>query len=91
MKIYKYTLNPRAIDVPQTVELPAGAKVISAGVQRGEMVLWAEVSVDARPMKRSFYIAFTGSDAPSGAGFICTLQAEGLVFHIYEVQITKAN
>jgi hypothetical protein len=91
MKIYKYDLDPNKIDTPQVVEMPEGARVLSAGIQgraggQAAVCVWAEVDPDAEMTNKPFCIAFTGSDTPAGPTWrhLSTLQAGGYVLHIYE-------
>lgn len=85
--IYKYQLG--VTDV-QTVELPAGAKVLSVGTQRESIFAWALVNTDRDTEPRTFVIKGTGHPIESGelddTRFIGTVMLSGgaLVFHIFE-------
>lgn len=93
--IYKYVLNPREIDCDQIVQMPRGTKVLAAAVQgftacddyphEPVLVIWAEVDPDQPLEERAFWLAFTGSQEPSGAewNYVNTFQVQSLVIHVY--------
>lgn len=84
--IYKYCLDPI---VEQTIDLPIGAEIISAQVQRGitgeNICVWAIVDTKAKKKPFKFYIAGTGHEPPTNKKFIGTVQMMGgsLVLHIF--------
>ena len=85
--IYKYKL---ANVYDQFVELPRGAEVLSAQVQRDEIRLWALVDSGAtKTDRRAFRIHGTGHSIPDveRLSFIDTVQLSGgaLIFHVFEV------
>lgn len=89
-RILKYTLNTKN----ETVEMPLGAKIISAGVQgtgpNTKIVLWAEVTDGDQVGTRDVVAMPTGLDTFNYYAeyrFIDTVQLveQGLVFHIYEL------
>ena len=87
LTIYKYEL-PSEDNV--WIDLPEGAKVLSAQVQQGSPCLWALVSPDAPLVNRHFRISGTGHpihEHPANLHFIDTFQIMGgdLIFHLFEV------
>lgn len=85
-KIWKFTL-PMA-DYP-VVSMPKGARVLSVGVQRGDVQVWALVDPEAPMEDRRFKVAGTGHYLVGGVEnmrFIGTVHmASGqLVWHIFE-------
>ena len=71
MKIYKYPLEKKRY---QTIELPAGAKVLRVdqqvdrnifGCERedGPLVLWAYVNPESKPKTREVWCLTTGEEA----------------------------
>ena len=73
----------------QTVRMPFGATVLSAQIQRDRICLWATVDTDMHLQPRRFAIFGTGHDLPKPIAatfnFIDTIQANGLVFHVFEL------
>lgn len=75
------------------IEMPKGARVISAGVQGDEIVVWAECLPGAEREERVFAAVNTGDPLPLEAGsraFIGTVQVAprqgpAIVWHIYEL------
>lgn len=69
--IYKY---PLVITDQQTVVMPKSARLLSAAVVRGEVVVYAMVDTDQPGDPRTFWIIGTGHDVP---------------YHLYAEAITK--
>lgn len=85
--VYKYPLDSYGAT---SVELPAGAVILSVQPQRGAPCLWALVDPAAPTESRELYVAGTGHDLPGAAGdwrFVGTFQTGGemFVFHVFEV------
>lgn len=81
--IYKYTLP--VTDIARA-DMPAGAKVLTVQVQRGEVCIWALVDPSNREETRRFRIAGTGHPIDDDVGsFIGTVQLGALVFHIFNL------
>jgi hypothetical protein len=87
--IFKYEIEARD---HQSVEMPAGAQILSVQVQRDVPCIWAIVD-PANPVEsRSFEVFGTGHPFPacigSGREYIGTFQllAGSLVFHLFEVR-----
>jgi hypothetical protein len=84
--IYKYPLE--LVDL-QTLELPAGAELLTVQMQDGRPCLWAEVATSAPARPRTIAIYGTGNPIPGDAEieYIGTFQMHGgaLVFHAFEV------
>lgn len=84
--IYKYELRPGTT----RIDLPSGAKVLTAASQQGKVFVWAEVLPTAETETRLFQVFATGQEIPQGMGiareYIGTVHMEfmGLVFHVYE-------
>lgn len=85
MTIHKYELSPTL-----TKFLPRGARVISVGVQRGRICLWAVVDPKEPLERRDFHIFGTGFTMPAHIAengyFIGTVMMDGdtYVFHVFE-------
>ena len=76
--------------VSTVIEMPLGARVLTAQVQHGDVVLWASFQVEYAGKKRTrtFVARPTGSEFSVGnEAYIATVQAAGgdLVWHIFEV------
>lgn len=72
----------------QTVEMPAGARILSLQTQRGALCLWAVVDPSMTPEVRRFATYYTGDPLPDDPGdFVGTFQLDGgsLVFHVFEL------
>jgi hypothetical protein len=78
--VYKYKIGTGEL------QLPRGAKVLTAGIQGEDIFIWAEVDDSALPEHRSFYVYGTGHLIPDRACYIGTVfDWNGFVWHIYEV------
>jgi hypothetical protein len=84
--IYKYQLAN--VDF-QTVDMPSGAKILSAQIQSEQICLWALVDIERAPKRRAFQIHGTGHPVHNSEQltFIDTVQLAGggLIFHVFEV------
>lgn len=89
--IYKYELEPMN---PFVINLPKGAKVLTAGTQKdpmtqeGSIFIWAEVDVNNETEERFFETFGTGwpmhGSESANRRFISTVFMEDLVLHVYE-------
>lgn len=87
--VFKYPLEP--ID-SQILDLPVGAKILTAQLQYGQLCLWCEIDTTQPVFPRIFRIYGTGHaiilpDVGSGLKYIATAQDLNgvLVWHVYEV------
>lgn len=84
-QIWKYSL--RTID-RQTLQVPAGAKILTVQVQRGEPYLWALVDPAAdHPSNINIAVFGTGHNIPDDIGeYIGTFQLlnSELIFHVFK-------
>jgi hypothetical protein len=83
--IYKYVLCPHTY---QTVEMPVGAKILTAQLREGRIYVWAEVRADAPLQFRPFWICGTGENlyhmtAIQESVYVATVQQGEYVRHIY--------
>lgn len=86
MRIWKWKLA--ATDV-QTIEVPAGAKLLDVQAQGGLPNLWALCDENAPSTPRRIAIYGTGNPMPDEPGeYIATFQMHGgaLVFHAFELR-----
>lgn len=85
--IFKYQLN----DVTDTITMPEGAQVLSAGVNKGkdDVFIWCLVDTDNALVERKFATIGTGWDmsllANNDLVFIDTVFVDWMVFHVFEV------
>jgi hypothetical protein len=83
--IWKFRLLVRDYD---TIQMPAGANIISVDVQHGEVCLWAEVDPGAAPQPRHFALVPTGGQLPrrnlEHLGTVL-ISSGNFVLHIYEL------
>lgn len=81
-RIFKY---PIQITDRETIEMPGGAKILSAQVQGNTICLWAEVDTEMVPQPRTIAVYGTGNPMPEDPGlFIGTVQTPPFVWHVYE-------
>ncbi len=85
-KIYKYVLQ---IDDNQAIEMPEGATILTAQMQRGHLCLWAVVDIDPELPQKMRHIEIIGTgnlftEAPRR--YIATVQDGSLVWHVFERQ-----
>ncbi len=85
IRIFKYPLE---VGWRQRISMPVGAVILSCGVQREQICLWARVDTGAPSEERVFHIYGTGNmaDASVECAFIGTvsLQTGTLVLHVFE-------
>ena len=76
--IYKYPVGE--------IQIPLGAKILTAGAQNGDFYLWAEVDTDQVLEHRTFERFGTGWEMPNkNICYIATVFEDPFVWHIYEV------
>jgi hypothetical protein len=68
------------------VEMPDGAKVLTAAVQDQTVCIWALVDPDAPKVRRHFRVYGTGHKHPGDGRYISTVFMGPLVFHVFEHQ-----
>lgn len=86
--IHKFPLEAKK---SQTVEMPAGATILSVHEQNSQPTLWALVNTENEPAKRAIYIVTTDEDASPlfdqrFCRFVGTVLLHGgiLVVHVFE-------
>lgn len=92
MKIFKYPLY--CLSAPEMVELPKGAKVISANVQHSNIVFWALVEESSVRERRTFLLAMTGQEIDHKVIEVFntfTVEETGLVFTFMEINDRLKN
>lgn len=95
--IWKYVLDA---ELRQTISMPDGAEILSAGADGRDICLWVRVDDAAPETPRRFLVAGTGEQLPpeDGTTFIGTVQmpfiagknvvhlhSHPLVFHVFEI------
>lgn len=89
--VWKYELK---MAEEQSIEMPDGAKILSAQMQAGQLMLWALVDTEHAKAGRMIGILGTGQPAAHwmnwpNARFISTVQITGsisvLVLHVFEL------
>lgn len=86
-RIWKFPLR---ITDRQTVDMPAGAQVLTAQLQRGVLQMWALCDPAAEKTPRTFSVFGTGNPMPNNPGrYVSTFQLSGgeLVFHLFEASL----
>jgi len=87
-RIYKYKLTRSQMALP----IGPSAKVLTAGLQDDEIVIWAIVDPwekhDEHTGGRQFVVVNTGGDAHDDYRYINTLTtSNGIVWHVFEVGV----
>lgn len=91
-KIFKYKLPMEVRDGcvgwgPEVaIDLPAGARILTAQAQDNAPVIWAEVDPERPLERRRLFILNTGGEViPSAPYYIGTVQINSgmFIFHIY--------
>jgi len=84
--IWKFTVPlSNCVDI----EMPTGAEVISVGMQRGALCMWAKVDPDAPMIMREFMVEGTGQPPNrrlADAVHWGTTQDGSMVWHLFEVE-----
>jgi len=95
--IWKYVLDA---ELRQTISMPDGAEILSAGADGRDICLWVRVDDAAPETPRRFLVAATGEQLSpeDGTAFIGTVQmpfiagknvvhlhSHPLVFHVFEI------
>ena len=86
MRIWKFPLQVASL---QTIEMPAGARILSVQTQFGRPELWALCDETAPLSERRIAVYGTGQPMPNVYGkYVGTFQLDGghLVFHAFEPQ-----
>jgi len=82
-KIYKYRLEG-ILDI-QIIRMPESAHILTVQIQNNKITLWATVNPDNLMTDRKFVVVGTGGEFnDDDASYIGTVQAMGLVWHIFE-------
>lgn len=78
---------PLVIDAVQTIEMPAGAEILSVLEQDGRICVWALVTPGAAPLSRRFEMFWTGDAVPNFARrrFLATVQIGRHIHHVFEL------
>jgi len=87
--IWKFELR----DFCNKIKMPKGSKVLTAQLQNEMPCIWAEVdSFETDLENRYFYLIGTGQQFPDNeVEYISTVQADALVWHIYEIKLGGDN
>lgn len=83
--VFKYGIQIQ--DPPNLMDLPFGAKVLSAGMQADGMYIWVAIDPnEPRKARRTLAVIGTGNGAvPANARFISTVFDRMFVWHVFEI------
>lgn len=86
--VYKYQIP--VADGPTALVMPAGATIVTVGLQHDKVCLWAESEEMHKPSglmeDRRFITYDTGHDIPDpSATYVGTVFDHEFVWHIYEI------
>lgn len=80
-KIYKY---PIKVSRETIIDIPHGAKFLTAQNQCDSIVLWALVDPDVKMERKMVLVVATGEDAyVPAADYLATVQIGDLVWHVF--------
>ena len=80
-EVWKFKLGP----MDNTIEMPLGARVLSAAFQGEDLQIWAAVDPCAENGARMLRVVGTGHPAPDLDGaFVGTVFWGALVFHVFD-------
>lgn len=85
-KVWKFTIPNGA---KFTVEMPTGARVLTAQVQDGVPVVWALIDTAMVPCTRTFLTVWSGENVNSYERepvYISTFTVNTSVYHLFELQ-----
>ncbi len=81
-EVWKYAIENKLMK--KCFMIPAGAKLLHAGVQGKSTCLWFEVDIETKIFcKRSFEVVMTGEHVEHG-DYVGTVIYTPYVYHIYE-------
>jgi hypothetical protein len=86
-RVWKFVVPRVDIETGESlVEMPDSAQILSAGLQVGEVVVWASVTHEVPLRKRRILVINTGTPASAFPGrFIATVtSSNGIVWHIFD-------
>lgn len=73
------------LDIKSVTEMPLNHKILKAGEQNGEIVIWFECDDKCKYAPEIFEVVPTGGKVPKDYDYIDTVQMfNGLVWHIYK-------
>ena len=83
MTIWKFHVR---VDDRVIVSMPRGARILHAGLQRGEIHVWAIVDQDAPLVNRALLVRGTGHPMRGADMFphVGTVFMGSLVFHVFD-------
>lgn len=84
--IYKYKLEPLTIN---KIRIPTGYKVLTVGIQRNELYLWALVDTDNKETEMLCYPFGTGHQISNDidlTDFIGTAVSDTFVWHVFKLE-----
>jgi len=81
MSVWKFEFEIK--DGPQAVVMPMGAHLLSVGMQRDTLCLWAFVDTAAVTEKRFFVVHGTGHPIKLGETYVGTAMHGALVWHLF--------
>jgi hypothetical protein len=86
--IWKYEIPD---ENPFEIEMPKGALILKAALQRNRLTMWAAVDAVAEKEKRSFFLVGTGAPVNKAGRYIdpFLIADDSIVLHLFEA--TKAE
>lgn len=84
--VWKFRLQPTELGDPFLVELPAGVKIVHAGVSPSGPCVYGIVDPTAETVVHTFLVIATGKDLPEGSWtHLGTIMLNGgtMVFHVF--------
>lgn len=78
--------SPLSLVPAQTLDMPAGAKILTVQDQAGQLTVWFECDPNRPPVSRAILLVGTGKALPDThtIRYISTVQQGEFVWHFYE-------
>ena len=79
--IWKFPLNAAT----NKIDLPRGAKIVSVGLQEGDIQLWAACDPHLPVERRTIRVVGTGWELPENYTYLGMVQVGPYVWHVLEI------
>jgi len=92
MTIWKSTLGDNAALLPlgrmsAAVSLPAGARIVHAGMQGTKLCIWSIVEPSQETVLRQLVVVGTGREVRNDAIYIGTVMDGPYVWHVFDISV----
>jgi hypothetical protein len=84
--VWKYELKPDL----NAIDMPEGAQLLRAAMQRSTPYLWALVNPVHRYATREVWVLGTGWPVPNGVDYVCSFTMDWMEFHVFTADAVRA-